>query len=301
MSRLIATLETAPILTEPSRQLSHTMSCDSFDAMGVGHYENFPVASWLMPTHLRPAVRAIYRFARTADDLADEGGAAPAERLASLDALRAQLHAIQSGASSEWADLAAAVSEHQLRLPLFYDLLSAFSQDVVTVRYDSFEALLDYCRRSANPVGRLLLQLFHRDEPSLLQQSDAICTGLQLANFWQDIALDWSKGRVYLPQQDLATFGVSEVQIARGTADERWRSLMTFEVQRTRDLLQRGAPLARALGGRVGLELRLVVQGGLRILERIDAVNGDVFSHRPTLSARDWTLMGWRALQPLPT
>jgi len=269
--------------------------------MGVGHYENFPVASWLMPMHLRPAVRAIYRFARTADDLADEGDAAATERLAALDALRAQLRAIESGAPSEWADLATAVSEHQLRLPLFYDLLSAFSQDVVTVRYDSFEALIDYCRRSANPVGRLLLQLFRRSEEILLLQSDAICTGLQLANFWQDIALDWRKGRLYVPQQDLTRFGISEVQIARGTVDERWRSLMNFEVQRTRDLLQRGAPLASALGGRIGLELRLVVQGGLRILERIDAVNGDVFSQRPTLSARDWTLMGWRALQPLPT
>jgi squalene synthase HpnC len=269
--------------------------------MGVGHYENFPVASWLMPAALRPAVRAIYRFARTADDLADEGDAAPSERLAALDALRAQLHAIEIGAQSDWPDLAAAIHEFELPLPLFHDLLSAFSQDVTTLRYDSFKTLVDYCRRSANPVGRLLLQLFHRTEAGVLQQSDAICTGLQLANFWQDIALDWRKGRVYLPQQDLTAFGVSEVQIARGTADERWRNLMTFEVQRTRDLLQRGAPLARALGGRIGLELRLVVQGGLRILERIDAVNGDVFSHRPTLSARDWTLMGWRALQPLPT
>ena len=269
--------------------------------MSVGHYENFPVASWLMPAHLRPAVRAIYRFARTADDLADEGDATPAERLSALDALRAQLHAIETGMPSDWADLATAIGEHQLPLQLFRDLLSAFSQDVVTLRYDSFETLIDYCRRSANPVGRLLLQLFRRSDAELLQQSDAICTGLQLANFWQDVAIDWRKGRVYLPQHDLTTFGVSEAQIARGTVDQRWRSLMTFEVQRTRDLLQRGAPLARALEGRIGLELRLVVQGGLRILERIDAVNGDIFSRRPTLSARDWTLMGWRALQPLPS
>jgi squalene synthase HpnC len=267
--------------------------------MSVGHYENFPVASWLMPAHLRPAVRAIYRFARTADDLADEGDAPPDERLAALDALRAQLSAIEAGTPSDWPDLAAAIGEHQLQLAGFYDLLSAFSQDVVTVRYESFEDLVDYCRRSANPVGRLLLQLFRRQQAQLLQQSDAICTGLQLANFWQDIALDWRKGRVYLPQQDLIRFGVSEAQIARGTSDVRWRNLMAFEVQRTRELLQGGAPLARALGGRVGLELRLVVQGGLRILERIDAVDGDVFTRRPMLSACDWTLMGWRALQPL--
>jgi len=269
--------------------------------MSVGHYENFPVASWLMPAALRPAVRAIYRFARTADDIADEGDAAPAERLAALDALRAQLQAIEAGAPSAWPDLATAVSEHQLALPLFHDLLSAFSQDVSTVRYASFEVLLAYCRRSANPIGRLLLQLFRRNEEKHLLQSDAICCGLQLANFWQDVALDWRKGRLYLPQSDLTAFGVSEAQIAQGTVDERWRSLMAFEVQRTRDLLHGGAPLARALGGRIGIELRLVVQGGLRILERIDGVNGDVFSRRPALSARDWTLMGWRALQPLPT
>ena len=267
--------------------------------MSVGHYENFPVASWLMPAHLRPAVRAIYRFARTADDLADEGDVTPDERLAALDALRAQLSAIEASAPSDWPDLAAAIGEQQLQPSLFYDLLSAFSQDVTTVRYESFEDLIDYCRRSANPVGRLLLQLFRCQEAQLLRQSDAICTGLQLANFWQDIALDWRKGRVYLPQQDLIRFGVSEAQIGRGAADEHWRDLMRFEVQRTRDLLQRGAPLARAVGGRVGLELRFVVQGGLRILERIDSVDGDVFTRRPTLSARDWTLMGWRALQPL--
>jgi|SRR5688572_22878449 len=283
------------------QQLSRVASCDSFNAMSVGHYENFPVASWLMPARLRPAVRAIYRFARTADDLADEGVASPADRLSALDGLRAQLGAIELAAPSDWGDLAAAVREHQLQLPLLHDLLSAFSQDVVTVRYESFEQLTDYCRRSANPIGRLLLQLFRCSETQLLQQSDDICTGLQLANFWQDVGLDWDKGRVYLPQLDLSRFGVSEVQIARGTVDQRWQSLMRFEVQRTRELLQRGAPLARALGGRIGLELRLVVQGGLRILERIDAVNGDVFSHRPKLSARDWTLMGWRALQPLST
>ncbi len=215
--------------------------------------------------------------------------------------MRSQLRAIESGARSDWPDLATAISEHQLQLTLFDDLLSAFSQDVVTVRYDSFETLIDYCRRSANPVGRLLLQLFRRSEAELLQQSDAICTGLQLANFWQDVAIDWRKGRVYLPQHDLATFGVSEAQIARGTVDRLLAEPDDVRSAAYPRALQRGAPLARALGGRIGLELRLVVQGGLRILERIDAVNGDVFSRRPTLSARDWTLMGWRALQPLPT
>lgn len=268
--------------------------------MSVGHYENFPVASWLMPAALRPAVRAIYRFARTADDLADEGDAQPAERLAALAGLRDQLKAIEAGGTSQWPDLADAIRRHRLSQQPFYDLLSAFSQDVTTFRYESFDTLADYCRRSANPVGRLMLQLFRRDSPDLQRQSDAVCTGLQLANFWQDVAIDMKKGRVYLPQQDLVTFGVSEAQIARGEINQNWQRLITFEIQRTRTLLHRGAPLARALSGRIGFELRMVVQGGLRILERIDAVGGDVFSRRPQLTARDWTVMSWRALKPSP-
>jgi len=263
--------------------------------MGVDHYENFPVASWLMPRRLRPAVRSIYRFARTADDIADEGNAAPADRLAGLNELSRQLRAIEAGRTSNWTDLAEAIRTYQLSVPLLDDLLSAFAQDVTTARYDSFDALLDYSRRSANPVGRLLLQLFCRDEPTLRIESDAICTGLQLANFWQDIAVDFNKGRVYIPQQDLNRFDVSEAHIAQGRADQQWRKLMEFQVDRTRSMLLQGAPLARTLGGRVGLELRLVVQGGLRILERIEGVGGDIFTRRPTLTARDWLVMSWRA------
>jgi squalene synthase HpnC len=187
--------------------------------MAVGHYENFPVASWLLPSELRPAVRAIYRFARTADDIADEGAAAPTERLAALNTLDRELDAVSAGASHAWQDLTIAVRKHHLDVKLLRDLLSAFSQDVTTVRYASFESLLDYCRRSANPIGRLLLQLFGRAEPELCRQSDAICTGLQLANFWQDIAVDWCKGRVYLPQEDLTAFNVSEGQIDSAQAD----------------------------------------------------------------------------------
>ena len=268
--------------------------------MGVGHYENFPIASWLMPSRLRPAVRAIYRFARTADDLADEGDATPAQRYSALEALGAQLDALQTNATSRWPDLAVAIREHRLALPLFHDLLSAFSQDVGTLRYENYDKLLEYCRRSANPVGRLLLQLYGRDLPALQLQADAICTGLQLTNFWQDVAIDWRKGRVYLPQQDLVAFNVGEGHIAHGTIDEPWRRLMAFQVARTRALLQHGAPLARELGGRIGFELRWVVQGGLRILERIDRVGGDVFSQRPTLSPRDWAVIGWCALQAAP-
>lgn len=268
--------------------------------MGVDHYENFPVASLLMPASLRPAVRAIYRFARTADDIADEGDDPPARRLERLGELGAELRLIERGSPSRWPDLADAIRIHALPLALFDDLLSAFAQDVTTTRYLSFDQLQDYCRRSADPIGRLLLALYRRSEPELLPLADAICTGLQLTNFWQDVELDWIKGRIYVPQQDLVRFGVSEQQIGGRIADDRWRALMSLETERARRLLRTGAPLAGALGGRVGLELRLVVQGGLRILERIDAVGGDVFHHRPTLSARDWTLMSWRAIRPLP-
>jgi squalene synthase HpnC len=264
--------------------------------MAVGHYENFPVASLLLPAPLRPAVRAIYRFARTADDIADEGDERPEVRLARLAALRGEIDAIERGEPNQWPDLAQAIREHQLVAQPFRDLLSAFTQDVTTHRYQSFDALRDYCRRSADPIGRLLLALYHRDEPSLQPLADSICTGLQLTNFWQDIAIDWSMGRVYLPQEDLQRCGVTEAAIAEQRVDEHWRALMRFEVQRARRLLHTGYPLSAALGGRIGLELRCVVHGGLRILERIDAAGGDVFRQRPQLGRRDWAIVGWRAL-----
>jgi len=264
--------------------------------MGVGHYENFPVASVLAPPHLRPAIRAIYRFARTADDIADEGDAAPGQRLAGLAALRYELSAIEAQRPTQWPELAQAIAEHQLPMGPLRDLLSAFEQDVTTTRYATFADLRDYCRRSADPVGRLVLALYRRHDAQSLAWSDAICTGLQLTNFWQDVAVDWRKGRVYLPAEDLQCFAVTERQIAEARVDERWTSLLRFEVERARQLLQSGAPLARALTGRIGLELRLVVQGGLRILELIDACDGDVFRHRPVLAKRDWLKVGWRGL-----
>lgn len=263
--------------------------------MGVDHYENFPVASWLLPAQLREAVRAIYRFARTADDIADEGDDAPSLRLARLAALAAQLDAIEAGRASDWPDLARAVQRHGLPVAPLRDLLSAFAQDVTVRRYADYPALLDYCRRSANPIGRLLLDLYRRHEPALAEQSDAICTGLQLTNFWQDVALDFAKGRVYLPQAELRRFGVSEDAIGAGRVDAAWSALMAAQTARARAMLESGAPLARALGGRIGFELRLVVQGGLRILERIDAVAGDVFRRRPRLNAGDWLRMSARA------
>jgi squalene synthase HpnC len=265
----------------------------------VAHYENFPVASWLLPARLREPIEAIYAFARGADDIADEGALPDAERLAGLDRYVAALDAIERGETppeAPFARLAEMVRAHGLPIPLLRDLLDAFRQDVTCKRYATFEALRDYCRRSANPVGRLVLHLFGIRDAASLEQSDAICTSLQLINFWQDVALDWAKGRVYIPQEDLARFAVSEEQIARGAADERWERLLAFECARARSLIQEGAPLGRQLPGRMGLEIRATIAGGARILDRIDAVRGDVFTRRPRLGAVDWVLILSRAL-----
>jgi squalene synthase HpnC len=266
----------------------------------VDHYENFPVASWLVPAKLRRAVVAIYAFARAADDIADEGDASAAERLAALDRYAAALDAIERGerpTEAPFTALADAVRQHALPLELLHALLSAFRQDVVKTRYADFAEVEDYCERSANPVGRLLLHLYGVSDQASLARSDAICTGLQLANFWQDVAIDWAKDRVYLPIEDMRAFGVGERHIADADCDAGWQRLMSAQTQRTRDLLERGRPLARSLPLRLGLELKMVVAGGLRILKRIDDAHGDVFRHRPILTRRDWTVMSLSALR----
>jgi squalene synthase HpnC len=267
--------------------------------MPVDHYENFPVASLLLPRRLREPVEAIYAFARSADDIADEGDAPPVLRLARLNDYRRELLAIEQGkapADPLFARLARNVRQFHLPIALFRDLLDAFQQDVGKTRYADFPELLDYCRRSANPVGRLLLVLYKADTPENLAMSDHICTSLQLINFWQDVAIDWQKNRVYLPQEDLARHAVSEAHLADGRVDGALRALLDFQVQRTRAMMLAGAPLARRLPGRLGWELRLVVQGGLRILEKIERVGFDVFRRRPTLTKPDWPVMAWRAL-----
>lgn len=267
--------------------------------MPVDHYENFPVASLLLPRHLREPVEAIYAFARSADDIADEGDAPPLERLARLNDYRGQLLMVELGNKPTlplFVRLAKTIRKHRLPIQLFRDLLDAFQQDVGKTRYANYAELLDYCRRSANPVGRLVLALYQADRPENLTLSDYICTSLQLINFWQDVAIDWQKKRIYLPQEDLADFGVGESHIAKGRVDEHWRQLLAFEVQRTREMMLAGAPLARRLPGRLGWELRLVVQGGLRILEKIERVGFDVFRRRPALGKTDWPVLGWRAL-----
>jgi squalene synthase HpnC len=268
-------------------------------AMSVGHYENFPVASVLLPRRLRRPVAVIYRFARTADDFADEGERPAAERLALLQGYRDELRRLASGrapADPLFEQLREVIAAHDLPIEPFYDLLDAFSQDVIKRRYASFAEVLDYCRRSADPIGRLMLRLYRQASEQHVVWSDSICSALQLVNFWQDVAIDFAKNRIYLPQDEMARFGVSERQIAARDTGGGWTALMHFQVERARAMLERGAPLALALPGRIGLEIRTVVQGGLRILEKIERVRGDVFRRRPALRPWDWPLMLGRAL-----
>jgi squalene synthase HpnC len=262
--------------------------------MAVVHYENFPVASVVMPARFRRPVTLIYRFAREADDFADEGDRPPEARLADLARFGDELRRLERGETPgiPWfGALGEVIQKYRLPFALFHDLLSAFSQDVVKSRYATYADVLDYCRRSADPVGRLLLHLYGQTSADSLRRSDAICSSLQLINFLQDVAIDYRKDRIYIPQEDLERFGVSEQDVARGESGPRWQALMAFEVERSRSLLLSGAPLGRTLTGRLGLELRLIVAGGARILQKIERVRGDVFRRRPVLRAYDWPLM----------
>jgi squalene synthase HpnC len=262
--------------------------------MAVSHYENFPVASLLLPAPLREPVEIIYRFARSADDIADEGDDRPQMRLDKLNDYRAQLAA---PSTPLFRDVEKIIREHGLPVQLFADLLDAFTQDVTRKRYDDFPQLMEYCRRSANPVGRLLLHLFKRTSDLELRQSDAICSALQLINHWQDVDVDYVKdNRVYLPQDEMARFGVGERHLREKICDPTWQALMKFQVERARNLILEGAPLGRVLPGRVGLEIRATVQGGLRILEKIEHVGYDVFRRRPVLKPLDWPMLLLKAV-----
>ena len=269
--------------------------------MPVDHYENFPVASLLCPAPLRPAIEAIYSFARTADDLADEGDAGPSERLAALSAYRADLGATAAGRSaSAWPQvfepLGAAITRHRLPVELLDALLDAFIQDVTVHRYADRPALLDYCRRSANPVGRLLLHLYGVAGSENLARSDAICTALQLANFWQDLGVDTRRGRLYLPEGDCRRHGIDPLDLLAGKDSAAVHALVAEVVEWARELMRFGAPLVHAVPGRAGWELRLVVQGGLRILERIDRLDGATLLQRPKIGWSDAPAIAWRAL-----
>ena len=265
----------------------------------ITHYENFPVASILLPRRLRRPVQVIYAFARQADDFADEGDDLPEARLVKLNQFRAELLRIEHGEHTElplFHDLALIIREHQLPIQLFRDLLDAFSQDVTQSRYQHFGEVMDYCRRSANPIGRLLLHLYRQTDARALAYSDGICSALQLINFLQDVAIDYQKGRIYLPQDELAQYGITEQEFTNDRPSERWWPFMKFQITRTRKLLQAGAPLGKLLNGRVGLEMRLIITGGERILKKLHDVRGDVVHARPVLKPSDWLYMFYRAV-----
>ena len=266
----------------------------------IQHYENFPVASVLLPRRLRYPVRVIYAFARQADDFADEGDVRSAQRLAALQEFRNELNRIARGGmdgTGLFRDLATVIRRHQLPMSPFYDLLDAFSQDVTKTRYANFGEVMDYCRHSANPIGRLLLHLYGVADTRHNALSDGICSALQIINFLQDIALDYKKGRIYLPQDELEKFGIAETQIASGDSSGLWWAFMQAQIERARKLLQAGAPLGTQLNGRLGLEMRMIIMGGERILKKIHANQGDIFNARPVLKPNDWLYMFYRALR----
>ena len=277
----------------------------------IDHYENFPVASWLCPPRLRPPIAAIYHFARTADDIADEGNAPPAERLTDLAAYRADLHAIARGAtpSPHWAavfqPLAAQMQAFQLPLQPLDDLLSAFAQDVRKTAagdtYADWPELIDYCRRSANPVGRLLLHLYGVTDAQAQQESDAICTALQLINFWQDLSVDIPRGRYYLPLAECAVHGIVISDPARQFAtlksDEKTTNLIAACAHQASASMQKGLKLVHRIPGRAGWELRAVTQGATRVLDKIDALGAAVLHQRPTVGKADAPRILWRMLR----
>jgi squalene synthase HpnC len=272
--------------------------------VSVEHYENFPVASWLCPPALRPAVKALYWFARTADDLADEGDAPAAARLEALAAYRDALEAAiadRPDPQPRWPQVFDALRQtlrrHRLPASLLRDLLSAFEQDVHNPPYRDRAELLDYCRRSANPVGRLLLSLYGVDDAAAACQSDAVCSALQLINFWQDLSRDLPRGRCYVPESDLQRHGLSRADLATGADTPAARALVAELCGWSQQLMLDGAPLVHRLPGRIGWELRLVVQGGLRVLEKIRRMDHATLSRRPALNAGDAAALLLRALR----
>jgi squalene synthase HpnC len=267
------------------------------------HYENFPVGSLLVPRRMRPHVHAVYAFARGADDIADEGTVAPAERISRLTAWELALTDAVEGRDGAPVFLALAdtILRFNIPLQLFRDLLSAFRQDVTVHRYAAFPELLDYCTRSANPVGRIILHLAGVHTVEAWVRSDSICTALQLTNFWQDIAVDWTKGRVYLPLEDCARFGIAMEELGAPVASSGLRSLLAFEVERTAAMFAAGAPLLSHLHGRVRMEIAATIGGGVAILRHIREANFEVLAKRPRLTSLDMAGIVVRALCMRPS
>jgi squalene synthase HpnC len=289
------------------KSLPNTITNNSLE-LANSHYENFPVASAFLPQHLREPISLIYSFARQADDFADEGDLSIEERLVLLNGFRNELELLQAyikPKSSFFVSLGAMIKARKLPYEPFYDLLDAFSQDVTKTRYADYDEVLDYCMRSANPIGFLLLHLYGQSNPANIQYSNCICTALQIINFLQDIAIDFKKNdgkkRIYLCQDEMAAFNITESQIKNfvcGTQDidENWQQFILFNLHRVKALLYAGKPLGRILTGRIGFEMRMIIAGGERIIAKINKVNGDIFKFRPTLNYLDWLIIFLKAL-----
>ena len=275
--------------------------------MARAHYENFPVASRLLPAAMRPHVAAVYAFARVADDIADEGSAPPAERLAQLDAWHRRLLAAVAVERSEGApqaheDLIVVALAHSIRsldlpLPLFDDLVSAFGQDTMTTRYDSWADVFDYCRRSANPVGRLVLAIAGYRDEALHRSSDALCTALQLTNFWQDFGHDWVVGRLYVPRDVTAACRAREMDLHGPYLNDAWMAAMRQCVEQTRAQFEAGRAVCDGVAGRLRHELRFTWLGGMRILEQVERTGAALLSQRPTIGTADVPRLLWRAVR----
>jgi squalene synthase HpnC len=285
-----------------TKEATHKGEIDSLK-FSQSHYENFPVASIVLPKHLREPISLIYTFARQADDFADEGLHKPEWRLTKLKGFKEELDLIGSNTKTKspfFTELGNMIRQHKLPLGPFYDLLDAFSQDVTKARYANFFELLDYCRRSANPIGALLLHLFKKATPENLIYSNKICTALQLINFYQDVSIDFEhefhKSRVYLCQDEMKQFSVTEAQIASQHVNRHWETFMLFNIERAEAMLQEGKPLGHVLPGRMGLEMRMIIAGGERVIYKLKNVHGDVFKHRPALQTWDWPVILLKAL-----
>lgn len=264
------------------------------------HYENFPVASFMLPRRMRLPVAAIYAFARTADDWADEGELSNEERLQALDEMANDIIKTDQGHPPNdpiYIALADTMKRFKLPVSLFLDLISAFKQDVTQKRYEDFGELMNYCRRSANPVGRLMLHLYGLTDRKSLGHSDAVCSALQLINFYQDLAQDYQElGRIYIPQDEMTASFVTEDHFKHTRSDGPMMMLMRKQYQRANQLLNAGAPLGKRLKGRFGLEIRLIIAAASRVLQRLDRQTEDLFS-RPRLKPSDWLWIVWTAVR----
>ena len=260
--------------------------------LAQSHYENFPVASRLMPAHLRPHVAAVYAFARIADDYADEPGRSAAERIRLLGEWREKLHD-SSTPDGVFVAVHDTIQRFDLPVSLLDDLLSAFEQDVTTTRYATWADVLDYCRRSANPVGRLVLRLNGHRDPDLDRASDAVCTALQLTNFWQDLAIDWSRGRLYVPEESWRPHGADPVTLDGGRMTPAWMATLRDCGRQTRELFREGRAVCDGVSGRLRYELRATWLGGTRILDRLDQASFEVFTARPKLGIADAIVIAW--------